>query len=222
MCCQEHYSLMLLFGNFLLLVLGQQNLEPVLSMNCIGVFIPSSTCSLFAEKLTHEENLIIVLATNKKRKIKINNRVGRGSGGRGCSDIPYLTTLGLLLNFWGRRSSGFFDFSTLIIFLRDFLPIFQPMKRLFYLQYITLFTSLLSHIQFCVKEESGTINRNSAPSIIRKTYRLSLICNVHLFFVPANTPYLLTTDSVVPEIPFKNLTLVCTQRLTTHPSRIFG
>ncbi len=33
------------------------------------------------------------------------------------------------------------------------------MKRLFS-QYITLFTSLLSHIQFCVKEASGTINRN--------------------------------------------------------------
>ena len=60
----------------------------MLSMNCIGVFIPPSMCSLFAEKLTHEENLIIVLATNKKRKIKINNRVGRG--GRGCSDIPLI------------------------------------------------------------------------------------------------------------------------------------
>ncbi len=68
------------FWQFLLA--GSRAAEPrtckdtVLSMNCIGVFIPPSTCSLFAEKLTHEENLIIVLATNKKREIKINNRVG--------------------------------------------------------------------------------------------------------------------------------------------------
>ncbi len=86
----------------------------MLSMNCIGVFIPPSTC--FAEKLTHEENLIIVLATNKKRKI-INNRVGRGRRGD-------LTTHGLLLNFLAGPCSGFFDFSTFIIFLRNEITLF--------------------------------------------------------------------------------------------------